>query len=107
MLTETLLSVMLASLVTMSPDPGGAHNGSDGLDDLADQVPPGDVTLDGVVDYDDVIEHLFLWGPCEDVFCPADLDGDKVVDVLDFVELLMSLDRPPMMVDARTTQRSL
>ncbi len=89
MLTETLLPVMLASLVTLSP------------------VRPGDVTLDGVVDYDDVIEHLFLWGPCEDAFCPADLDGDEVVDVLDFLELLKSLDPPAMMVDARTTRRSL
>ncbi len=101
MLTETLLPVILASLVTLCPDRGGAANG------VADPVRPGDVTLDGVVDFDDVIEHLFLWGPCEEVFCPADLDGDEVVDVLDFLELLKSLDRPAMMVDARSTRRSL
>ncbi len=96
---ETLLPVMLAALMTMNPDRGGA------IDDLADPARPGDVTLDGVVDYDDVIEHLFLWGPCEDAFCPADLDGDEVVDVLDFLELLKRLDPPAMMVDARTTRR--
>ena len=97
---ETLLPVMLAALMTMNPDRGGA------IDDLAEQVRPGDLTLDGVVDYDDVIEHLFLWGPCEDLFCPADLDGDEIVDLFDFLELLHGLDRPPMMVDARTTRRS-
>jgi len=96
---ETLLPVMLAALMTMNPDRGGA------IGDLADPARPGDVTLDGVVDYDDVIEHLFLWGPCEDAFCPADLNGDEVVDVLDFLELLKSLDPPAMLVDARTTRR--
>ncbi len=88
MLTETLLPVILASLVTLSP------------------VRHGDVTFDGVVDYDDVIEHLFVWGPCEGVFCPADVNRDDVVDVLDFLELLKNLDRPALLVDARTTRRS-
>ena len=100
MLTETLLPVILASLVTLCPDRAGA------VDGVADPVRLGDVTLDGMIDYDDVIEHLFLWGPCENVFCPADLDGDEVVDVLDFLELIESLDRPALMVDARTTRRS-
>ncbi len=110
MLTETLLSVVLASVVTIHADRGGAHDGLGWLDqpdDFAEQVRPGDLTLDGVVDYDDVIEHLFLWGPCEGAFCPADLDGDEIVDLFDFLELLHGLDRPPMMVDARTTRRSL
>ena len=40
---ETLLPVMLAALMTMNPDRGGA------IDDLADPARPGDVTLDGVV----------------------------------------------------------
>ncbi len=102
MLTETMLPVMLAALVTLNPDRGGAH---DNLADFADLTRPGDVTLDGVVDYDDVIEHLFLWGPCDGAFCSADLNGDEVVDVLDFLELLKSLDAPAMMVDARTTRR--
>ncbi len=102
MLTETLLPVMLAALVTMNPDRDGAN---DNVADFEDLVRLGDVTLDGVIDYDDVIEHLFLWGPCEDAFCPADLNGDEVVDVLDFLELLKSLDPPAMLVDARTTQR--
>ena len=99
MLTETLLPVTLASLATLCPDRAGA------VDGVADPVRLGDVTLDGMIDYDDVIEHLFLWGPCEDAFCPADLDGDEIVDVLDFLELIESLDRPPLMVDARTTRR--
>lgn len=100
MLTETLLPVMLASLVTLTPDRGGA------ADEPGDLVRSGDLTFDGVVDYDDVIEHLFLWGPCEDALCLADLNGDEVVDVLDFLELLKDLDGPAMMVDARTTRRS-
>ncbi len=97
--TETLLPVILASLVTLCPDRAGA------VDGVADPVRLGDVTLDGMIDYDDVIEHLFLWGPCEKVLCPADLVRDEVVDVLDFLELLKSLDRPALMVDARTTRR--
>ena len=104
MLTETLLPVMLAALVTMNPDRDGAN---DNAADFEDHARLGDVTLDGAVDYDDVIEHLFRWGPCEDAFCPADLNGDEIVDVLDFLELLQSLDPPAMMVDARPTPRSL
>ncbi len=61
------------------------------------------MNLDGLVDYDDVIDHLFLWGPCHDAVCLGDLDADGFVDILDLLVLLDSLDHRPLMVDARAS----
>jgi hypothetical protein len=83
-------------MVTFSMDRGNLH-----------APRPGDMDRDGGVDYDDVIEHVLQWGPCEDRRCPADLDGDHFVDMVDFLELLANLDRVPLIADARTTHRSL
>ena len=91
-----ICSAALAALVTLSMDHGNL---------LAPR--PGDMNRDGGVDYDDVIEHVVQWGPCQDRRCPADLDGDEFVDVVDFMELLANLDRVPLIADARTTHRSL
>ena len=91
-----ICSAALAALVTLSMDRGNLL-----------EARPGDMNRDGSVDYDDVIEHVFQWGPCEDRLCPADLDGDDFVDVVDFLELLANLDRVPLIADARTTHRSL
>ncbi len=84
----------VAALVTVSVDRGSL---------LAPR--PGDMNRDGGIDYDDVIEHVVRWGPCEDRLCPADLDRDGFVDIVDLLELLANLDRVPLIVDARTTQR--
>ena len=46
----------------------------------------GDVTGDGVVDFDDLLALLSVWGPCPG--CPADLDGDGNVGFTDLVFLL-------------------
>ena len=45
--------------------------------------PGGDVNGDGVVDVDDLLQVLLLWGVCPG--CSADLDGNGVVDVDDLV----------------------
>ena len=47
---------------------------------------PGDVTGDGVVDFNDVLALLSAWGPCSG--CPEDLDGDGNVGFSDLVLLL-------------------
>ena len=53
--------------------------------DLEPMVP-GDVTGDGVVDFDDLLALLSAWGPCFD--CPEDLDGNGDVGFSDLVFLL-------------------
>ena len=91
-----ICSAALAAIVTFSMDRSNLH-----------APRPGDMDRDGGVDYDDVIEHVLQWGPCENRRCPADLDGDDVVDMVDFLELLANLDRVPLIADARATYRSL
>ena len=57
---------------------------------------PGDVNCDLVVDIEDFLGVLGAWGACPDPpapgSCPADVapapDGDGVVDVLDFLDVL-------------------
>ena len=97
MLAELVCSSSLAAIMALSAVPGVAWHPPEPAAWLAD------VNLDGVVDYDDVIDHLFLWGPCDGVVCWGDLDADGFVDVLDFLHLLDSLDQPSLMVDARAT----
>ncbi len=103
MLTELVCSSTLAAILALTPalapgpGPGIARHG------LEPAGPAGDVNFDGLVDYDDVIDHLFLWGPCDDVVCLGDLDADGFVDVRDFLHLLDSLYHLSLMVDARAT----
>ncbi len=92
MATGFISAAVLAALVTVSVDRGNV---------LAPR--PGDMNGDGGVDYDDVIEHVMRWGPCEDRLCPADLDRDGFVDMVDLLELLANLDRVPLIVDAHAT----
>jgi hypothetical protein len=47
---------------------------------------PADVNGDRSVDVLDLLEVLANWGPCPG--CPADVNGDTVVDVLDLLEVL-------------------
>lgn len=50
----------------------------------------GDVDDTGVVDINDFLALLAVWGPCASppTPCPADLDGDGVVGIVDFLALL-------------------
>ncbi len=103
MIAELVCTSSLAAILALAPapgpgpDPGVARPGPEPAGRMAD------VNLDGVVDYEDVIDHLFLWGPCDDVVCWGDLDTDGFVDVLDFLLLLDSLDQLSLMVHARGT----
>lgn len=58
------------------------------LDDLhfGPQVCPGDVDGDGIVGITDFLDLLFAWGP--NPGHPADLDGDDVVGIIDFLDLI-------------------
>ena len=49
---------------------------------------PADLNGDGVVDAADLAMLLGSWGPCRD--CPADLNGDGVVNAADLALLLGS-----------------
>jgi hypothetical protein len=49
---------------------------------------PGDVDGDGAVDFEDLVQLLFEWGPCPG--CPSDLDHDDEVDFDDLVQLLFA-----------------
>ena len=50
------------------------------------QLCPADLDGDGAVGIVDLLQLLAAWGPCPG--CTADLDGDGVVGILDFVDLL-------------------
>ena len=77
-----------------------------GLAVLGAEPRPGDVNADGLADYNDVVEHLRHWGPCEMEPCRADLDGDGFVDLSDLLWLLAELDHTPLMVAAPVAHRS-
>ncbi len=47
---------------------------------------PGDVDINGVVDFADLIALLAAWGPCAG--CPEDIDGSGTVDFGDVIDLL-------------------
>lgn len=94
MTAALLCPALLTAILVAAPDPDFE------ADDLQPVDLPADVNFDGAVNYDDVIDHLFMWGPCEDAVCVGDLDLDGFVDVLDFIQLLDSLDQV-LMVDAR------
>jgi len=47
---------------------------------------PADLNGDGVVDFADLLVMLSVWGACEG--CPEDLNGDGFVDFADLLELL-------------------
>jgi hypothetical protein len=47
---------------------------------------PADINGDGTVDVLDFLAVLASWGPCPG--CPADINGDGTVDVVDFLQLL-------------------
>ena len=51
-------------------------------------VPLGDIDHDGTVTTADLDLLLAAWGPCPVGMCAADLDGDGVVGILDFLTLL-------------------
>jgi probable HAF family extracellular repeat protein len=56
---------------------------------LLDPVAAGDVDADGDVDATDLDELLTNWGACPACgACPADLDGDCNVGIIDFLTLL-------------------
>jgi hypothetical protein len=48
----------------------------------------GDVTLDGEVDVEDLVEVILAWGACGS--CVADVTGDGDVDVEDLVEVILN-----------------
>ncbi len=97
MIAEFACTSLLAAILTSVAERGAVIPGPE------PPGPLGDLNLDGLVDYDDVVDHLFLWGPCEAAVCVGDLNADGFVDVLDFLHLLDSLDRISLMVDARAT----
>ena len=47
---------------------------------------PADIDGDDVVGIDDFLALLAAWGPCAG--CPEDIDGDNVVGIQDFLLLL-------------------
>jgi hypothetical protein len=75
-------------------DLGGTYQGDgttceDDDDDCDDDDHlTGDVTGDGIADFEDLVRVLNAWGTC--VECPEDLDGDGEVDLHDLLLLLAS-----------------
>lgn len=61
------------------------ENGN-GIPDICDCA--GDVTGDGTVDVEDLVQVILDWGPCGDP-CPSDTDGNGFVDVEDLVAVIL------------------
>ena len=55
---------------------------------FAEDILPGDVNGDGLVDVNDLLDLLAAWGPCLTECCPADFDLNGGVDVDDLLTLL-------------------
>jgi hypothetical protein len=52
---------------------------------------PADITADGAVDVDDLVDLLLSWGQCPlDAACAADINGSCAVDVDDMLEVILS-----------------
>lgn len=57
----------------------------DGILDACEPCP-ADASGNGVVDTDDILAVLGVWGPCEG--CPADIDGDGIAGVNDILAII-------------------
>jgi hypothetical protein len=95
---EIVLTAVAEFTVTEDP-PGIVDFGAGGSVSYTvtydyDQAPPptGDVTGDGVVNVDDLVEVILAWGACPvpPGPCPADVDGDGLVDVDDLVLVILN-----------------
>jgi hypothetical protein len=69
-----------------------AGGGVDGPEPVGFHLTPvprslGDLNCDGEVSHEDLAMLLGAWGPCG-AECPADIDGDGTVGILDFLLLL-------------------
>lgn len=60
------------------------------LSSLVDCVGNGDINNDGVVDFNDLILLIAMWGECGGK-CAGDLDGNGAVDLQDLVILLSQM----------------
>ncbi|MHC5027631.1 MAG: S8 family serine peptidase [Planctomycetota bacterium] len=70
----------------------GGHDGPTGtgpLNLVYGEPCSGDVTGDGSVDVNDLVEIILAWGVCGGD-CPADVTGDGTVDVNDLVEVILA-----------------
>jgi len=73
------------------PDSGAALDGFSALDLVI--LSQGDITGDGVVGVNDFLILLKAWGPCGFCAdCPADLDRDCLVGIIDMLTLLANWD---------------
>jgi YVTN family beta-propeller protein len=102
--TYTLVPEVAQVRIGVDRDEDG-HFDRDELDACADpadaeSVPmpdgcmpvPGDVTGDGVVDVDDLVQVILDWGLCDPppAGCPSDVDGNGSVDVDDLVTVILN-----------------
>ena len=97
-LTPDEIKTFLTSTAIDIEDPGfddltgwGLIDALGVLQDVTDNLPvPGDVNGDGVVDIEDFLELLVMWGPCppDPEPCPADFDGNETVDMIDLLLIL-------------------
>lgn len=71
-----------------------SHTGQESIPSNPDGIlaPPcrGDVTGDGAIDVEDVVEVILTWGPCGPGDCAADVDHDDEVDVADLIEVILN-----------------
>ena len=83
--------VIIGSSVLCENEPehiDGYYCDAGGLEfyETCSEVCPADINGDGFVDVVDLLAILAVWGDCPD--CPEDITGDGVVDVLDLLEVL-------------------
>lgn len=54
----------------------------------------GDITMDGVVNVNDLLQVISAWGVCEPPICPGDVNNDSMVDVTDLLMVIANWSTP-------------
>jgi subtilisin family serine protease len=86
---RTILNESARDISVLGFDTATGHGCLDAqaaLEQLQPPVPDADINGDGVIDGEDLLLLLSVWGPCEG--CAQDLDGDGVVEGSDLLEVL-------------------
>jgi hypothetical protein len=70
-----------------NPQDGQENIEIDAVSDVSPRIP-GDVNLDGIVNLDDLLLLIGVWGPVAPGQPPADFDNNRVVNIDDLLAII-------------------